>query len=78
MNILWSQADVTDGVAQEARLPYALEPGYFLPQERALHDHLAIASRMSELVRLPAGSGGLHSIGAPCSRQSRRLPWPKC
>ena len=58
MNLLWSQANVTDGVAQEARLPYALEPGFFLPQERKIHDHLALASRMVELVRLPSGSGG--------------------
>ncbi len=48
MNLKGSQFRVTDGVAQVDRLPVALSDGYFRPQERELHDHLAIAARLAD------------------------------
>jgi len=44
-------ARVTDGVAQADRTPEALEDGYFLPQERRLHDHIALLRQLSRHVR---------------------------
>jgi len=57
MSLNWVQRRVSDGAAQDTRLPYALRKGYFRPQERALHDHLAMSARLAREIRLTGQSG---------------------
>lgn len=44
---VWPESSLSDGTDQEQRFPPALEPGYFLPEERRFEDLLALGLELA-------------------------------